>query len=59
MRTYYEPLHLAPALRHHETDGSLAITEDLASRIISLPMANDLTSDELDLICSVVEDALA
>jgi len=56
VRTYYEPLHTMAPFRHLPTsDGGLGATEDLYGRILCLPMANDLTEDELATIAGVLE----
>jgi dTDP-4-amino-4,6-dideoxygalactose transaminase len=57
MRAYHQPLHLFPTLSHYPTAGSLEVTEYLASRVLSLPMANDISNDELDEICACVMEA--
>lgn len=55
LRTYYEPLHLMPPFAGVPVALSgLERTEDLASRILSLPMANDLTPAELGSIAEVI-----
>jgi dTDP-4-amino-4,6-dideoxygalactose transaminase len=60
LRTYFDPpLHRLGALADAPVHGSLATTDDLARRILSLPMANDLTDAELDSIVAVVAAALA
>jgi dTDP-4-amino-4,6-dideoxygalactose transaminase len=57
MRSYHQPLHHVPALSQHARSGPLGVTEDLASRILSMPMANDLGEHEIDRICSSVVEA--
>jgi dTDP-4-amino-4,6-dideoxygalactose transaminase len=57
MRAYHQPLHRFPRLSRHARAGSLEVTEHLASRVLSLPMANDINDDELDQICSCVLEA--
>jgi dTDP-4-amino-4,6-dideoxygalactose transaminase len=52
-RVYYEPLHTFEALRDWPT-ANLERTEDLAGRILCLPMANDLTAAEVGLIASAL-----
>jgi dTDP-4-amino-4,6-dideoxygalactose transaminase len=55
MRTYYEPLHRMAAFREANTgEGGLARTEDVADRILSLPMANDMTAAELAMVADVI-----
>ena len=49
-RTYHQPLHSMPSLRDHATVGSLSVSSDLGSRIICLPMANDLSEAEIERI---------
>jgi dTDP-4-amino-4,6-dideoxygalactose transaminase len=58
LRDYYRPLHLMPPLRRHETVEHLEVTSELAERIVSLPMANDLDDSSLDRICSAALRAL-
>lgn len=54
IRSYYEPLHRAPAFADLPRAGELAVTEAIGSRIISLPMAVDLTADEIAEVVAVV-----
>jgi dTDP-4-amino-4,6-dideoxygalactose transaminase len=58
MRTYYEPLHTMPAFETAERVGDLHVTEDLARRMLSLPMADDLTADEIETIVDTVGAAV-
>jgi dTDP-4-amino-4,6-dideoxygalactose transaminase len=48
---------MAP-LRGYKTIGDLEVTTELAGRIVSLPMANDLDDQSLDRICSCALRAL-
>jgi dTDP-4-amino-4,6-dideoxygalactose transaminase len=57
LRTYYDPLHRMPAFRDYEAADDLAVTEDLADRMISLPMAVDLDESEIDAIVGLVGSA--
>ena len=50
LRTYHHPLHRTPAFVGRGERMSLPVTEELASRALSLPMAADLTDDEVDAI---------
>jgi dTDP-4-amino-4,6-dideoxygalactose transaminase len=54
-RTYYEPLHRMPAFRGRSraADG-LARTEELAARLLCMPMANDLTDGEVARIGAAI-----
>lgn len=57
-RTYFEqPLHRAQPFRGFPSDGTLAVTDDLSRRILSLPMANDLSADDLDRVLGCCVDA--
>jgi dTDP-4-amino-4,6-dideoxygalactose transaminase len=56
-RAYYEPLHRAPAFAELPRVGDLAVTDDVGARIISLPMAVDLTDDEIAEVVDVVAPA--
>lgn len=55
----YVPLHSSPVgLSMGYEPGSLAITEDIASRVLRLPMHNNLTKSDVDLACSIIGGAL-
>ncbi|HEY4095234.1 MAG TPA: aminotransferase class I/II-fold pyridoxal phosphate-dependent enzyme [Baekduia sp.] len=51
------PLHGHPAFAG-AARGPLPVSEDLARRTVALPMANDLTADEIAQVVAVVERAL-
>jgi dTDP-4-amino-4,6-dideoxygalactose transaminase len=54
-RVYYEPLHASDAYRMAPRGmAGLTATESLASRLLCLPMANDLTDAEIETITSAV-----
>lgn len=53
------PLHRHPAFAEHPVAGDLRGTAHLAARSLSLPMANDLSLDELERIAEVVGEGLA
>lgn len=58
LRDYYRhPLHTMPTLRRFATADSLPVTADLASRCLSLPLANDMTDSELDEVIDVCRTA--
>jgi dTDP-4-amino-4,6-dideoxygalactose transaminase len=51
MRTYYSPpLHRAPAYVACHRAGPLQVTNDVSDRILSLPMAEDLSDAEQALV---------
>ena len=54
IRTYHMPLHQTPAYTGAMMASELDVTVDLASRSLSLPMANDLTVGEIGVIADVV-----
>jgi dTDP-4-amino-4,6-dideoxygalactose transaminase len=59
VRTLHDPpLHRHPAFAHRVTVGDLPVTEDLARRSISLPMANRLEDAQLERIAALVRAAL-
>lgn len=58
LRTYHEPLHEFARLRGCPVEGGLAVTDDLAARIVSLPLANDTTDAELARIAALVAAAV-
>jgi len=54
VRAYFEtPLHAHPPYQADPRADALHVTDDLASRCLSLPMANDLTDPELARIVDV------
>jgi dTDP-4-amino-4,6-dideoxygalactose transaminase len=58
-RTYYNP----PAHRHSvfgewRSDRALPATDDIAARIISLPMADDLSDDAVERVADAAADVL-
>ena len=59
LRTYYGALHRTAAFRAFDRASPLAVTEALADRMLSLPMAVDLSAAELDLVAEVVVDGTA
>ena len=57
-RTLHDPpLHRHPAFASAERAASLEVTDALAGRSISLPLANRLTDDEVDRIAAVARAA--
>jgi dTDP-4-amino-4,6-dideoxygalactose transaminase len=53
---YPTPIHLQPACaKYGYKRGMLPITEELASRIVSLPMYPELTEEQLQLVISAVK----
>jgi dTDP-4-amino-4,6-dideoxygalactose transaminase len=56
---YPKPLHHQPAYAEHHRGGSLPHAEDVATRIMALPIHPDLTEAQLDHACDVVAGALA
>ncbi len=56
---HYVPLHASPAGRRYgRAAGALARTEDLASRLIRLPIWPDLSGDQIDQVVDAVGRAL-
>ncbi len=59
VRTYFDPpLHKLEAFSRATVAGSLENTEALAQRIVSLPMANDITTSSLERIRDLVLEAI-
>jgi dTDP-4-amino-4,6-dideoxygalactose transaminase len=54
-RRYFSP-HLweQPWFAANAVAGDLGVTDDIASRVISLPMADDMTHEEVAAVCEVV-----
>ena len=52
---YPTPIHRSPAFANRcVCPGSLAVTEDLAQRVFSIPMHPYLTEAEIDRICGII-----
>jgi dTDP-4-amino-4,6-dideoxygalactose transaminase len=57
---HYVPLHSSPAGRKHgRVAGSMAVTHDIASRIIRLPLYNSLTKSDQETVIQAVECVLS
>ncbi|WP_415061364.1 dTDP-4-amino-4,6-dideoxygalactose transaminase [Bdellovibrio sp.] len=49
--THYVPLHSAPAgIKYGRVSGSMSVTDDLANRMLRLPMFADLSSEDVTLV---------
>lgn len=57
-RRYYSPLHLQRILLKYRlnSDISLKNTEDIASRILSLPVHDDIKDDEVEYIAGIIKE---
>jgi UDP-2-acetamido-2-deoxy-ribo-hexuluronate aminotransferase len=51
---YPRPLHRQPAYSTHHDGSALPVSEDLATRILALPIHPDLTDQDVDRICEAV-----
>lgn len=54
---YPRPLHRQPAYQPHHDGAALPVSDDLAGRILALPIHPDLTEQDVDQICRTVLDA--
>jgi dTDP-4-amino-4,6-dideoxygalactose transaminase len=55
LRRYFDPpLHAMPAFAGWARAGALDVTESLATRVLSLPMANDLSAEAIERIGACV-----
>lgn len=58
VRQYYTPLHTQPVLASHcKAAGDLTATEDIAERIISLPLHDDMNHADIDYIIDTIKAA--
>jgi dTDP-4-amino-4,6-dideoxygalactose transaminase len=56
---YPLPLHLQPAYKHlGYVEGDLPVAEKLAGEFLSLPMFSELSKDDINKICSVIEQVI-
>jgi perosamine synthetase len=60
-RAYFTPVHLQPYVRAAcgSAEGQLPVTEAVARRTLALPFHNRITADEIDLVASELERAIA
>ncbi len=56
---YPRPLHRQPAYSAQHDGTALPVSEDLAGRILALPIHPDLTGEDVDRICEAVLAAVA
>jgi dTDP-4-amino-4,6-dideoxygalactose transaminase len=56
---YPKPLHHQPAYAPHHTGNPLPVSEDLATRILALPIHPDLTEADAHAVCEAAHAALA
>jgi dTDP-4-amino-4,6-dideoxygalactose transaminase len=56
---YPRPLHLQPAYRHHHNGVGLPVSEDLANRILALPIHPYLSESDIAHVCDSVLDAVS
>jgi UDP-2-acetamido-2-deoxy-ribo-hexuluronate aminotransferase len=56
---YPKPLHHQPAYAPHHSGNSLPVSEDLATRILALPIHPDLTEAQAHEVCTAAREALA
>jgi dTDP-4-amino-4,6-dideoxygalactose transaminase len=56
---YYPlPLHHQPAYRDHHDGIALPVSEDLATRILALPIHPDLTAEEVAAVAGAIRERL-
>ncbi len=55
---YPRPLHRQPAYAEHHDGAALPVSEDLAGRILALPLHPDLSNEAIDFICDSVVTTL-
>jgi dTDP-4-amino-4,6-dideoxygalactose transaminase len=52
IRSYFAPLHTAPAFDSYPRAGALSTTLDISSRVISLPLSNDQSPEDAERVVS-------
>jgi len=59
-KVYFNPIHLKEFYRKTFSykEGDLPVTEDLSTKVLSLPMFNDLTTDEMDYMIDSIKEVL-
>ncbi|WP_024335029.1 dTDP-4-amino-4,6-dideoxygalactose transaminase [Desulfotignum balticum] len=57
---HYQPLHSAPAGRlYGRAHGALKVTDDFSARLVRLPVFAELTAEQVDHICSVLDQVIS
>jgi perosamine synthetase len=56
---YFAPLHRQPVMQGRIKVPSMPLTDSVASRTFQLPFFNQLTEQQIDLVCEKLETALA
>ena len=56
---YPRPLHAQPAYAGHHDGAALPVSEDIATRILALPIHPDLSDSEAERVCDTMASALA
>jgi Predicted pyridoxal phosphate-dependent enzyme apparently involved in regulation of cell wall biogenesis len=57
---HYVPLHSSPAgLRYGRAPGALPVTENIAERLVRLPLFVDMTEPDQSRVLALLESALA
>ena len=51
---YPKPLHRQPAWRPHHDGAALPVSDDIASRILALPIHPDLSDADIDAVCAAI-----
>jgi dTDP-4-amino-4,6-dideoxygalactose transaminase len=59
-RPYFLPIHLQPYMvkRFEYQMGDYPITEDLGQRSLAIPFSSVMTEDQVDFVCSSIEDEI-
>lgn len=57
-KIYFPPVHLQPCYAGHGVPESLPVTEDIASRALSLPCHSGLKDNDLDYILSSISELI-
>jgi len=59
-KVYFNPIHLKDFYRKsfNYKDGDLPITEDLSTKVLTLPMFNNLTNEEMDYMIESITEVL-
>lgn len=59
--TYFSPIHLQPFYRDMfgYRSGDFPVTERIAGRTIALPFFNQLTDEEIEIVCNALSDAVS
>ena len=59
-RPYFIPIHLQPYMKERfgYREGDFPISEDLGNRSLAIPFSGVMTEDQVDIVCTAIQDTI-